>query len=789
MAEVTGSIGNEYVELNNAATEATLKQLLAAVKAQGGAGAAGAAAGVAGAAGLDKAAIKSASDGLKTVGNNAATGSSALTKLGQAGSSVADGFSKFGSTLNPLIGKLIQGNAGLSDMLGPLQKLPGALGIFGSALTKAAEYQEANLKVYQQITQSGANFGGSLTDLRQAALNSYMSLEGFGTFVKSNSEALARMGGSVDGGTRNFVKLSNELIKSDAGTKLMALGYTTDQINGTMAAYIASTGGRTKQEMQNTQALATATASYMTELDALTQFTGASKEKLAEEAKKAAQNEAFQRKLSTMDEAERAKLKAAYDKAAASGIAGATDLVISTSLGLPPVTKAAQTLSGVAPQVATGFNNMTKSAMDQNKTMKDVNAEYGRTLISARRAGEEFGKTGDALSTMPGEYGTVMNGLIGAENKLRTQGINSEEEYSQRQDEIRKNIEEQQKSQANDMARSQKAIAEIGQIINNMLAPAISLLTSFSTKLVEKIAGAVKWFDELGTGWKVLMAAGAALTAWMLRDIAVKKAAQAAETLKNKVGGALAKPGATPANPLYVVVVGRGGKGAGGAGGPDLGDLGGGKDGTGGKDGGKKAGKMGKFGKIAGGVGGLLGGVALDLAQEKLTESGHEKLGAGAGIGSAALTGAGMGAFLGPAGAAIGGALGAGYGLYQNWDTLFGKGGEIPKHAAGGIATKPSMGIFGEAGPEAILPLSKIGDLLGSISPVGAALTGGGIMGNAISSMVGGGGSKGVESLQSELARLNKQTEEMLKYLKETAESTRRNVDATNSLSGDLFKF
>jgi hypothetical protein len=152
----------------------------------------------------------------------------------------------------------------------------------------------------------------------------------------------------------------------------MELGYSTEQINSTMATYIASTGGRTRQEMQNTQALAASTAAYMTELDALTQFTGVSKDKLAEEGKKAAQNEAFQRKLSTMDEAERAKTKAAYDKAAASGIAGATDLVMSTALGLPPVTKAAQTLQGVAPGVAAGFNAMTKTAMDQTKTTKKI---------------------------------------------------------------------------------------------------------------------------------------------------------------------------------------------------------------------------------------------------------------------------------------------------------------------------------------------------------------------------------------------------------------------------------
>jgi hypothetical protein len=37
----------------------------------------------------------------------------------------------------------------------------------------------------------------------------------------------------------------------------------------------------------------------------------------------------------------------------------------------------------------------------------------------------------------------------------------------------------------------------------------------------------------------------------------------------------------------------------------------------------------------------------------------------------------------------------------------------IPKFAEGGIATRATMGIFGEAGPEAIIPLSKINSVLG----------------------------------------------------------------------------
>lgn len=88
-----------------------------------------------------------------------------------------------------------------------------------------------------------------------------------------------------------------------------------------------------------------------------------------------------------------------------------------------------------------------------------------------------------------------------------------------------------------------------------------------------------------------------------------------------------------------------------------------------------KAARTAKFIKGAvGGVGGLLGGMALDYAGEKLTESGHEKLGAAANIGSSALTWGGMGAMFGPVGAGVGAALGGAYGLYKNWGNLTGSG-------------------------------------------------------------------------------------------------------------------
>jgi hypothetical protein len=111
-----------------------------------------------------------------------------------------------------------------------------------------------------------------------------------------------------------------------------------------------------------------------------------------------------------------------------------------------------------------------------------------------------------------------------------------------------------------------------------------------------------------------------------------------------------------------------------------------------------------------------------------------------------AATGAGMGAMLGPLGALAGGLIGGGYGAYKNFF-------DGPKMANGGIVTKPTVGMVGENEPEIVSPLRHI------------------------------------ESLRTELETLNKQSAEMLKFMRDTAENTRRTTDATVALGGDLFKF
>jgi hypothetical protein len=123
-------------------------------------------------------------------------------------------------------------------------------------------------------------------------------------------------------------------------------------------------------------------------------------------------------------------------------------------------------------------------------------------------------------------------------------------------------------------------------------------------------------------------------------------------------------------------------------------------------------GLLGKLGKFSGGVGGLLGGVALDYAGSKAEEAGHHKTAAGLGIGSSALSGAGMGATLGSIvpgvgtaiGAGVGGAIGAGVGLYQNWGKIFPGSPSTPATDAKGALNPQAAQQTGASGGSAATP-------------------------------------------------------------------------------------
>jgi hypothetical protein len=773
MAEtVRGSIGQEQVILENAATEATLLKLIEAVQAQGGAAAAAKVAGTAGAAGINAETVKKANESI-----------SVLDKMAGA---AAGG-------LGALASQLMSGNPSVSASLEAFKGLPFGIGRVAQAFSMLAEFQETNMKTYQSLTESGVNFGGSLTDLRMASANAYVSLEQFGNILKQNSRTLAMMGGSANDGAKSFAAMSNSLIGSEAGSKLLALGYTTEEVNNGMLNYIANTGGRTKAELANTGQITEATANYLVELDKVSQFTGANRKAMEEEQKKAAAQAAFQRKMQSLGEEERLKLQSAYDAAAASGIAGATDAVMSTALGMPPLTKEAQQLAGTLPAAYNGLTNMTNTAMRTGSSMDDVRKANGQFVTGAVDGAKQLGRTGDALSL---QGNNTITGAIALQNQMNAKGIKTADDYAKAYKEIGDKQKEQAASEAAVMADAQKTLKEFGQVLMGLVTPIVAFLTPALKYLgpallglsaaVIALKGGMIAYDVYLAGKRAIAAAGGG----------AKGAASAALGAIRGGGGA-----APPAGAGALAGVG-GGAGGGGF----VGFI---------KSLGRGLASLAPIavpmligaGAIAGVITLLGAGVAAAVALIGLSLptfanglksfgeiDGVNLLKVAAGIGA---LGVAMVAF--GAGSVLGG-LATGFGKVVGFFTGGGVIGQIkdtvgqlspilPQLSALGPAINTyAQGIVAFGKAVNTVDIAKAKELRDVLKPTASeviANTGAQMIQAATKAISGQGQTS--ENTRTEIAALNKTMQEILRYMKDTAENTKNTHSATKSLNPNLF--
>jgi len=471
MAEVTGTLGEQALELNNAATEATLKLILVGIKAANKDSAA-AIDKIAKQAGIDPATVSKANEANEKSAGVAYRVGAVFGSLANAADRVIDTFDKY----SPIVKTLTSGGTNVGTAMTQLGALiPGVGGKVVQALGAVAQMQEEYLGAYQKMTKAGINFGGSLTDMRMAASNTYMTLEQFGSLMKSNSETFAKMGGTAEQGAQAFVKVSNSLLKSEAGDSLRALGYTSAEVNEGLAGYLANTGARSKQDMQNTSAITKGAAEYLTQLDGLATITGKSREEQEKSLKAANANAAFEQMKMGMSEEQRAAYNAGMAEMSAKFGKAGEDLFKSQAMGLPPMTEAAQKLQALSPEVARASQGMADVGK-RGGTMAETLKMSAQATAGASQAAERFKGVAGALSFSSDGTATAMMGLTKEANRARAQGTETAAAGEKQQQEIAQKQKERLASEAADAAEAGKALQEMGQVLMRVLMPVFKIL-------------------------------------------------------------------------------------------------------------------------------------------------------------------------------------------------------------------------------------------------------------------------------------------------------------------------
>jgi uncharacterized protein YcbK (DUF882 family) len=223
--------------------------------------------------------LKQLGTSFKNLGSTMSKGAAGASVFNDTMSSGADAVAAYASKFGPA-----------GQALGLFTKATMA---YVGAVNKQAD---ALYKSYKDISRAGVVGAGGMKEVytnMQRFGYTIDELGEFSTLMKSNSEVLAKFGGTAFNGAEQFANLADQIQGSDIGKNLMLMGVSVDEINKGAAGFLKQQTmlGRNSAGMQKT--LAAETAKYLENLEAVSRLTGQSREQLQQKQQDALNEEQF----------------------------------------------------------------------------------------------------------------------------------------------------------------------------------------------------------------------------------------------------------------------------------------------------------------------------------------------------------------------------------------------------------------------------------------------------------------------------------------------------------------
>ena len=520
------------------------------------------------------------------------------------------------------------------------------LGLIGNRL-------DVNIETFRQLSQTGANFGKSIVDLRVAAGEAALPLDDFAKLVASNSNNLAALFGSTTQGAKEIATLGR--ITREVGIdRLAPLGFTVDEINETLLLNLDSQRRTGVLDQLTNKQRRNSAIDFAEELDRLAKLTGAQRDELRSQIESQQSNERFQVALQGQTEETRRRLQgfAATVGNIAPGLnEGFQDLIANAGV---PVTESALALVQNIPGARDVINDLISGVVSSEQAL-------GRIRDLSTQSVNRFGA---ATVTGQVEFLRLQGDIINLGRRIvDVDGVFQEQEQS-----VSSLV-----SNLTSFEQATKVLSSQFQGIET------ALLKSFGPALGGLVGGIQGAFGASGFVAKAL-ASAPGLTASLIGGALIGKvlfgpALQILTTAKGVAMGIKMSGGAGMGSAF-------GGKTKGSFGGTMAGGMGLGKGGIGSK--------ILRGGGLVGAGLGAAGAVGNLMDDDKTNNAGAY----------GTLAGTALGAFFGPLGMMAGGAIGGMAG-----DALGGMFGG--KRASGGGMDAGKTYLTGEKGPELVTAGTK----------------------------------------------------------------------------------
>lgn len=428
----------------------------------------------------------------------AAESSSRLGKLGEAAGKSTGDMLKFGGSLFSSSARVSTAfdTAGsvatnFSGVLGSTaQDFTKAITGGGLALVKAAE---SGVDTFRTLSTSGAAFNNDILLLKNSAAQSRLTLDEFAGVVSNNTQGFAAFGGTVTKGARLFTDASQAMFDQGLSTPLLNMGMTFEEVNEDLAEYIVRNRRRfTEEEIRNGTAAANM-VKMSTEMDKIAKITGQNRKELEKEVNDRArkgQVEAKIRMLEASGNKEAAdKMKLALAEAAKAGpgaLAAVEDLftkgaVVSeegraAAVALGPAFNDLTNMVNVAKGPG-GIDGMNTSIANFNGAISErISDPNFLQIATIGGMGNQFADAAAGLVETAGTYSDNVQKLID-EGKTREQAIKILDEQAKTEQKSREGV-------TSTVINGEKALRDLGAIINDKLIGENGALQGFSDKLL-----------------------------------------------------------------------------------------------------------------------------------------------------------------------------------------------------------------------------------------------------------------------------------------------------------------
>lgn len=478
MAEVTGELGGQPIILENAATETTLQLLVQAVNASNPNR--GRAAQIqkmydealtktvkskAKELKLLQEEEKSREDLNKAIDEETERRKKIVADLQEFSEVLGRGVSTAFATATPKI----------TDFTDSLNGLP----LVGPIFTALGRAVQGQLDAFRQLTSTGADLGGSLTDVRTSAAAAGLSLDDYVNVLTQNSETFARLTGNVATGARVFREISGA-IQTNFGRQLANLGFTIGEVSEFTAGYLDIQTRLGHAQRMNQRELISGSQEYLLELDQLSKATGIERKQLQEKLKQAADDKRIRAMQLEIGRAGGnvatafAMLKEKLGPAADSLF----DIMFNQGVAMTDLGKSFQQFSPSVTQVMLQF----RKDGDIDKLMRGL----GVVGTELRQSGMSFGGSLTTLVNVTDRKGNEILGSFGFIPELEALGPGLIKAQQDQKDAI---------ETANRASASfDRALLNIRNLFLTALGPALSYFESQSTRFITDVQQYVQRF-------------------------------------------------------------------------------------------------------------------------------------------------------------------------------------------------------------------------------------------------------------------------------------------------------